>query len=110
MIFWPVAGPQNPKIVQNCPFIVFFAVRFQLDGWLDLANSEFLASFGVYLQMFFDFRKKNSDFLACGRSSKSQNSPKLLIYNFFACRFQQEGWLDLANSGWHRLEYISKCF
>ena len=39
MIFWPVAGPQNPKIVQNCSFTGFFACRFQQDSWLDLANS-----------------------------------------------------------------------
>ena len=49
-----MAGPQSQKI-SNSSFIGGFARGFQHDGWLYLDNSGFLASLGVYLQMFFEF-------------------------------------------------------
>ena len=67
-----MAGPQNLKKSQNSSFIGGFARGFQHDGWLYLDNSGFLASLGVYLQMFFEFSQK-SNFLAHGGSSISKN-------------------------------------
>ena len=68
------------------------------DGWLYLDNSGFLASLGVYLQMFFEFSPK-STVLARGGSSKCQKIQNSSFTGGFARRFRQRGWSYVDNSG-----------